>query len=224
MKELGRTLEVPTEKLSLSTIETIFREFKDKYGSYPIVSVDVNGEYDFSMEQWVRDGRHLTEDGKGACDCIIQFSYEDAALAGLVERTRSNYIKFGDLSKEEAINYLKIFNQVEPEKILEEIKTTRVGVLDKVVQGKKDQYLHEREIDAEFVFMNEKYVEILKQIFQGKLKGVFSIMKELGIEATKEKEFFQHPLFTKKMLVVDLQDFTVSFDSEFVKDKIKKLE
>ena len=57
LKEIGRTLEVPTEKLSLSIIETIFREFKDKYGSYPIVSVDVNGEYNFSMEQWVRDGR-----------------------------------------------------------------------------------------------------------------------------------------------------------------------
>ena len=38
---------------------------------------------------------------------------------------------------------------MEPEKILEEIKTTRIGVLDKVVQGKKDQYLHEREVDME---------------------------------------------------------------------------
>eukprot|EP01080_Neovahlkampfia_damariscottae_P008227 gene8227-52_t len=66
--------------------------------------VDINGEYDFSMEQWVRNGRHLTVDGKGVCDCIIQFSYEEAALAGLVVRTRSNYIKFGDLSKEEAMN------------------------------------------------------------------------------------------------------------------------
>ena len=48
-------------------------------------------------------------------------------------------------------------------------------------------------------------------------------MEKLGIEETQEKQFFQHPLFTKIILVVDLQYFTVSFDSEFVKDKIKNL-
>ena len=53
------------------------------------------------MEQWVRDGRHLTVVGKGVCDYIIQFSYEDA---GLVERTRSNFIKFDDFSKQEALD------------------------------------------------------------------------------------------------------------------------
>ena len=49
LKELGRILKIPNDEISLSTIE---REFKEKYGSYPIVSVDINGEYDFSMEQW----------------------------------------------------------------------------------------------------------------------------------------------------------------------------
>jgi hypothetical protein len=46
-------------------------------------------------------------------------------------------------------------------------------------------------------------------------------MNILGIEKSKEKEFFQHPLFTKHALVVDLEDFTVSMDSEFVEEKIK---
>ena len=60
------------------------------------------------MEQWVRDGRHLTEDGKGVCDCIIRFSYEDSALAGLVESIRSNYIKFDDFSKKKQLNISKL--------------------------------------------------------------------------------------------------------------------
>jgi hypothetical protein len=219
--ELGSFLEIPTEKISSLTIKKIFQEFKKVYGTFPIVSIDINGEYDVSMEQWVRKGRHLTEDGKGVCDCIIQFSYEDAALAGLVERQRSNYIRFGDLSKQEAIEFLKMFNQPEPEKILKEIKTTRVGDLEKVVNGKKDEFLLSRDVDMEFVFNNQKYIEILKEIDEGKLKKVHEVMKKLGIEETKEKEFFQHPFFTKKVLIVNLKDFTVSIDSEFIKDQIK---
>jgi hypothetical protein len=43
---------------------------------------------DISMEQWVRDGRHLIEGGKGVCDCIVQFSDEDSS-PGLVETSRS---------------------------------------------------------------------------------------------------------------------------------------
>src|SRR5690606_20577515 len=108
---------------------------------YPVINIEVNGEYHISMEQWVRDGRHLTEAGKGVCDCIIQFSNEDASLAGLVEFERSKYIKFGDLSKEEAINYLKGHDQPEPEKILDELKTTRVGALESVVKGEKHDFL-----------------------------------------------------------------------------------
>jgi hypothetical protein len=221
IKELGRILEVPTSEISLSTVETIFREFKKVYGLNPIISVEINGQYDISMEQWVRDGRHLTEGGKGVCDCIIQFSDEDASLAGLVEANRSNYIKFGDLSKKEAIDYLTTFDVIEPEKILEEIKTTRVGALQKVVVGDKDEFLRRRNVNLEFVFNNQKYVEILREIHDGKIKKVVEIMEKLGIEVTKVKEFFQHPLFTMHALIVDLGDFTVSLDSEFVKEKIK---
>jgi hypothetical protein len=221
IKELGRILEVPTEKICLPIIKQIFQEFKKVHGTFPIVSVDINGEYDNSMEQWVRDGRHLTENGKGVCDCIVQFSYEDAALAGLVEKKRSNYIQFGDLSKQDAIDFLKMFNQPEPEKILEEIKTTRIGDLETVIDGKKDEFLLSRDVDMKFVFNNQKYVEILKEIDEGKLKDVDKIMIKLGIEETKEKEFFKHPFFTKKVLFVNLNDFTVSIDSEFIKDKIK---
>jgi hypothetical protein len=47
------------------------------------------------------------------------------------------------------------------------------------------------------------------------------IMEKLGIEKSKEIEFFRHPLFTKKALIVDLVGFTVSLDSEFMKEKIK---
>jgi energy-coupling factor transporter ATP-binding protein EcfA2 len=152
IKEIGRILKVPTSEISLNMVETIFREFKKVYGSFPIISVDINGQYDISMEQWVRDGRHLTEGGDGVCDCIIQFSDEDASLAGLVEANRSNYIKFGDLSKQDAIDYLKSYSQPEPEKILEELKTTRVGALQKVVGGKKDEFLQRRNVEMEFVF------------------------------------------------------------------------
>jgi hypothetical protein len=221
IKELGRILKIPTIEISLNTIETIFQEFKKVYGSYPIISVDINGQYHSAMEQWVRDGRHLTEAGKGVCDCIIQFSDEDASLAGLVETSRSKYIQFGDISKKEAIDYLTTFDVLEPEKILEELKTTRIGALQKVVDGDKDEFLRRRNVQMEFVFNNEKNVEILRQIHDGKLNKVVEIMNDLQIEETKVKEFFQHPLFTMHALIVDLEDFTVSLDSEFVKEKIK---
>jgi hypothetical protein len=135
------------------------------------------------MEQWVRDGRHLTEGGKGVCDCIIQFSDEDASLAGLVETSRSKYIKFGDLSKQEAINrILKIYCQLEPENILEEIKTTRVGALQKVVDGDKDEFLRRRNVEMEFVFKYQKNIEILREINEGKFKKVVDSMEKLGIK------------------------------------------
>jgi hypothetical protein len=221
IKELGRILEIPNDKSSLNMVETIFREFKKVYGSYPIISVEINGQYDISMEQWVRDGRHLTEDGEGVCDCIIQFSDEDASLAGLVEANRSNYIKFGDLSKQEAIDYLTTFDVLEPDKILEELKTTRVGALQKVVVGDKDKFLRRRNVELEYIFSEQSWVEILREINDGKLNKVVEIMEKLGIEVTKVKEFFHHPLFTMHALIVDLGDFTVSLDSEFVKEKIK---
>jgi hypothetical protein len=67
--ELGRVLEIPNEKRSLNMVKTIFQEFKKVYGSYPIIHIEINGQYHSDMEQWVRDGRHLTEGGKGVCDC-----------------------------------------------------------------------------------------------------------------------------------------------------------
>jgi hypothetical protein len=171
--------------------------------------------------KWVRDGRHLTEGGKGVCDCIIQFSNEDASLAGLVERSRSNYINFGDLSKEEAINYLKGYHQPEPEKILDELKTTRIGALENVVDGKKDEFLFRRDVDTKFIFSEQRWVDLLIEIEAGKLKDVYDIMQKLGIEKSKLKEFFQHPLFTMNALIVDVVGFTVSLDSEFIQEKIK---
>jgi hypothetical protein len=221
IKEIGRILEIPNEKRSLNMVETIFQEFKKVYGSYPIISVDINGQYDISMEQWVRDGRHLTEGGEGVCDCIIQFSDEDASLAGLVEANRSNYIKFGDLSKQDAMDYLKSYSQPEPEKILDELKTTRVGALQKVVVGDKDEFLRRRNVELEYIFSEQSWVELLQHIDEEKFKYVFDIMQKLGIKKTNVKEFFQHPLFTMHALIVDLEDFTVSLDSEFVKEKIK---
>ena len=97
------------------------------------------------------------------------------------------------------MNYLKIFNQVEPEKILEEIKTTRIGVLDKVVQGKKDQYLHEREIDIQSVLMKKKYIEILKKIYNKELKGVYDIMENFKL-INKRKRIFSTPTFYKESI------------------------
>jgi hypothetical protein len=219
IKELGRILKIPTTEISLNMVETIFQEFKEVYGSYPIVSVDINGQYDISMEQWVRDGRHLTEGGKGVCDCIIQFSDEDASLAGLVETSRSKYIQFGDISKKEAIDYMTTFDVLEPEKILEELKTTRIGALQKVVDGDKDEFLRRRNVEMEFVFNNKKNVEILREINEGKLKKVVDVMKKLGIQG--RKKFFQHDFFTMHALIVDIENFTVSLDSEFVEEKIK---
>jgi energy-coupling factor transporter ATP-binding protein EcfA2 len=219
IKELGRILKIPTTEISLNMVETIFQEFKEVYGSYPIVSVDINGQYDISMEQWVRDGRHLTEGGKGVCDCIIQFSDEDASLAGLVETSRSKYIQFGDISKKEAIDYMTTFDVLEPEKILEELKTTRIGALQKVVDGDKDEFLLRRNVEMEFVFNNKKNVEILREINEGKLKKVVDVMKKLGIQG--RKKFFQHDFFTMHALIVDIENFTVSLDSEFVEEKIK---
>jgi hypothetical protein len=116
---------------------------------------------------------------------------------------------------------LTTFDVLEPEKILEELKTTRIGALQKVVDGDKDEFLRRRNVQMEFVFNNEKNVEILRQIHDGKLNKVVEIMKDLKIEETKVKEFFQHSLFTMHALIVDLEDFTVSLDSEFVKEKIK---
>jgi uncharacterized protein (DUF2344 family) len=45
IKELERILEIPNDKRSLNMVETIFREFKKVYCSYPINSVDINGQY-----------------------------------------------------------------------------------------------------------------------------------------------------------------------------------
>jgi AAA+ ATPase superfamily predicted ATPase len=50
IKELGRILEIPNEKRSLNMVETIFQEFNKIHGSYPVINVDINGEYHNSME------------------------------------------------------------------------------------------------------------------------------------------------------------------------------
>jgi hypothetical protein len=44
-------------------------------------------------------------------------------------------------------------------------------------------------------------------------------MKKLGIQG--RKKFFQHDFFTMHALIVDIEDFTVSLDSEFIKEKIE---
>jgi hypothetical protein len=49
------------------------------------------------------------------------------------------------------------------------------------------------------IWNNQKYVEILRGINDGKLKKVVEIME-------KVKEFFQHPLFTMHALIVDLEE------------------
>jgi hypothetical protein len=59
------------------------------------------------------------------------------------------------------------------------------------------------------LFLTIKFVEILKEIDKGKVNGVYEVMKKLGIDHTKEKEFFQHPFFTKNVLTVNFKDFTV---------------
>jgi len=46
-------------------------------------------------------------------------------------------------------------------------------------------------------------------------------MKELGFKVDEKKKFFQHPLFTEKLLMADLEHMTVSFDSEYVKDYVR---
>jgi hypothetical protein len=122
---------------------------------------------------------------------------------------------------QEAIDYLKAYEQMEPEKLINELKTTRVGALDALVGGEIDKFLSDRDVKMKFIFKIRKWVDILIQIDEGTLKDVPDIMEKLGIEETKLKEFFQHPLFLMNALVVDIEKFTVSLDSEFVKEKIK---
>jgi hypothetical protein len=217
LEEIGKILEIPFEKLSLQNIKSVFESFKETYGSYPIINVDINGEYNISMEQWVREGRALTESGKGVCDCIMQFSYEDAALAGLVEYMRTKYIRFDDLSMEEAIEYLTKNGFLIAKEVLTDIKTTRIGVLEKILQGQKSEYMKERLIQLEYVCQEHK--NLLKEMKDSMKVG--EMMKKVNYN--DEKQFFQSPLFTKQVLIVNLEDFTVSFDSEFVKDYVQQL-
>jgi len=67
-KEIGKILEIPDIKLNLQNINEIFKLFKKEYERCPIINIDINGEYNVLMEQWVRDGRALTEGGLGFCD------------------------------------------------------------------------------------------------------------------------------------------------------------
>lgn len=153
---LGKSITIwkVLENSTFQNIKLIFESFKEKYGKYPIINVEINEEYDLSMEEWVRDGRALTEDGKGVCDFIIQFSYENALLAGLVEKQRSKYIRFNDLSEEEAIKFLTFNNIKENQKkIIEEMKTTRIGALEKVVRGKG--HLFERFIQSYDLYLQK---------------------------------------------------------------------
>jgi hypothetical protein len=63
------------------------------------------------------------------------------------------------LSKQNAIDFLKIFNQPKPEKILEEIKNTRIDYLETVDKEKKDKFLLSRDVDMEFVFNNQNLLK-----------------------------------------------------------------
>jgi len=173
------------------------------------------------MEQWVLDGRFLTDDGKGICDCIIQFSNVDAAIAGKLEVGRSEYVRFNDLSKDEAIKYLTLhIKKEEVTGILDEIKTTRIGDLEKVIVGKKDSYLTERNIQVK-IASDSTILPTLKKMLDGKPTDAYQLMKELGFKVDEKKKFFQHPLFTEKLLMADLEHMTVSFDSEYVKDYVR---
>jgi hypothetical protein len=48
--------------------------------------------------------------------------------------------------------------------VLNELKTTRVGALQKFVDGDKEKFLRRREVDTEFVFSEQKLVDLLVQI------------------------------------------------------------
>jgi len=52
---------------------------------------------------------------------------------------------------------------------------------------------------------------------------IITLMKELKYSLDKRKEFLQHPLFSNKVLIVNLVEDTASFDSEFVMDYVNNI-